>query len=175
MSLKEPLLARSVLQTMLHILGPEFATRTKTPLLVRLLRIWQFARMRQDNPLPAMTNLTGQFDCSQELATASDSCFVLTEACLNRRLITAQDTSGCLTSDESALIVMVNHAPLLSSLGPTASLPHGLPGALQWSIMAVVRALGPLELLELQHWNTDAAQVVECPFVRPERQSAGWI
>lgn len=126
--------------------------------LIRLLRVWARARDMRLNPLPEMSAaLTGQ-DTSPELAAACHSLFELTEACLGRRLDCGIPASDDLSSDELALLALIEAAPDAGTLLAEARMPHGLPGALQWAACAVIRAFGgPLDF---------PVECTGCPFAQ---------
>ncbi|TIX51698.1 hypothetical protein [Alteraurantiacibacter aquimixticola] len=139
---------------------------SELPLLVRLFRAWTSARLLGDNPLPEMARVTGNRMETLTLASACDSFFALTEACIERRLIAGGAGDAHLSGDEVALLETIRETPLLTSLGPNSRVPHGLPGALQWAAMSVLQALGE------DGWEISRkAGVVEgpvqtCPFAR---------
>lgn len=149
---------------MMHSVPKAPETGWRPPLFIRLLRIWHARRSRGVNPLPAMTRLVAKRGCSPELTLSCDSCFALTEAFLGRRLDVSIQGAAALTNDEIGLIKLVRHAPMLDSLGPNAALPHGLPGALQWSAMAVLRALGPADNIPAADGLEETLTQRHCPF-----------
>lgn len=149
---------------MLHFVPLRQTGREHAPLVVRLLRLWSHSRARGVNPLHAMTRLIGHHGSSPELAPACESCFTLTEACLGRSLKILRSGSSQLATDEVALVELLRQVPLLSALGPNSNVPHGLPGALQWAAMAVVRAISLEEDEPVTGASGSESPFGGCPF-----------
>ncbi len=126
-------------------------------LFIALFRLWAQARRRCANPLPAMYGHGDRVGASAELVPACESCFALTEACLGRPLCAG---GGALSRDERGLLLLVRHAPALGPTQGSASVPHGLPGALCWASFAVARALGEGATIAVPPPAPDE----ECPF-----------
>jgi hypothetical protein len=130
--------------------------------LISLFRVWTRARDMHRNPLPEMSAVLAGQDTSPELATACHSLFELTEACIGRRLDSGNMAADDLSSDELALLALVEAAPKAGTLLTEARVPHGLPGALQWAASAVLRAIGgPLDI---------SFTLGGCPFARTDPQ-----
>jgi hypothetical protein len=143
-------------------------------LVVALLRLWSHARRRHANPLPAMYARGLRAGAGQELVAACESCFLLTEACLGRRLIAgaaAAGPAGGLTRDEAALLLMLRHAPAVGPACGSAAIPHGLPGALGWACFAVLRALGD-DMAAAPDRPDECGGARQCPFDLPVAQAA---
>ena len=133
--------------------------------IVALFRIWHVAREQHDNPLPQMSAALGG-SSSPELVPACDSFFALTQACLGRRLVASPDGSPAFSADEVALLETLRQVPALLTFGPNAALPHGLPGALQWAALAVLRALDVVPVLG----NHGRSRTGQCPFLTLEHE-----
>jgi len=131
--------------------------------LISLFRVWTRARDLLRNPLPDMSAALAGQNSSPELAPACHSLFELTEACIGRRLDPGNMIADDLSSDELALLALVEAAPRAGTLLTEARVPHGLPGALQWAASAVLRAIGgPLDI---------SYPMGTCPFARDDPQS----
>lgn len=109
-------------------------------LLIVMLRIWRTARASGENPLPPMQAKATALAASPEFVIAADSLFALTEAVLGRALRTGRCCSARLTPDEAALCALVRHAPCAGAIRTSRTVPHGLPGALCWAVLAVRRS-----------------------------------
>lgn len=108
---------------------------------VRLLRKWSAARASGENPLPHMQTLAAPFEPSPDLTVACASLFDLVEAHLGRLLVPECFCGRALSRDEEALIGLLRYAPEAGLPFASATIPHGLPGAIRWAAFAVTRAL----------------------------------
>lgn len=127
---------------------------------VRLLRRWAAAREAQERQLPSLVQLADRLGYPAELAIAMGSLFQLTESCLGRPLRAESCCSPEIGTDERAVLTMLAATPEPGRPAASATIPHGLPGALVWAAATVRRALGtPVEA-------TMPAVPATCPFER---------
>lgn len=110
-------------------------------LVVRLLRRWAAGREAGEPQLPSLVGLGGKLGLEPQAVVAIASLFQLTESCLVRPLRSECCCSRKLSSDERAVLLMLDAASARSPLTP-ASIPHGLPGALLWAVEIVRQLLG---------------------------------
>lgn len=107
---------------------------------VGLFHIWCRATSVGANPLPEMVDsLSGQGG-APDLAPACESYFILTQACLERRLVPSRGDLMILSPDEAALVEMLRYASNPGAEGANSALSQGLTGALRWAAFAVVRS-----------------------------------
>jgi len=144
--------------------------------VIALFRIWRAAMDEGRNPLPALFAALGSTATNAELAPACDSFFALTQACLGRALLAGAAQSSELSPDEQGLLDTLRHVPPPAGGQASAAIPHGLPGALQWAAMAVLRAMDGSALADLaategfagMHDLAGGTVPGACPFVRPD-------
>ena len=142
--------------------------------VIALFRIWREAMDNRSNPLPVLFAALGSTAANAELAPACDSFFALTQACLGRELLAGAAQSSELSPDEQGLLDTLRHVPLPGGALASAAIPHGLPGALQWAAMAVLRAMDGSARADLAGADDLAAGAIAaaCPFVRPDELAA---
>lgn len=131
-------------------------------LITAMLRIWSAARSIGENARPRMRAHVAAIEPSPEFVSACDSLFALTEAVLGRRLVTARCCCAKLSTDEAAMLAVLRHAPMSGSVVTSATVPHGLPGALRWSAFAVLRALD--DSFDLDDLKPENPVPDRCPF-----------
>ncbi len=119
----------------------EAAPRRQGYLVVRLLRRWAAGREAGEPQLPSLVRFAQELGVEAQAAVAVASLFQLTESCLGRPLQAECCCSRRLSSDERAVLLMLDAAAARSPLTP-ASIPHGLPGALLWAVEIVRQLLG---------------------------------
>lgn len=125
--------------------------------VVRLLRRWAATRASGERQLPSMVKLGRRLGFEPQAAVAVASLFQLIEACLGRPLVPECCCSTSLSHDEQAVLLMLAAAPPAHPHDASATIPHGLPGALVWAIESVRRLIG----LDVR---PDPAATVQCPF-----------
>jgi hypothetical protein len=130
-------------------------------LVVRLLRRWAAGREAGEPQLPSLVRFAQRLGVEAQAAIAIASLFQLTEACLGRPLEAECSCSLALSCDERAVLLMLGTAAPASLHQAFPPIPHGLPGALLWSI-ASVRRLMQEELPSLAAPRT-------CPFARNDK------
>jgi hypothetical protein len=108
---------------------------------VKLFRTWSAARAMGENPLPHMQSCTLPFEPAPELVVACDSLFSLTIAHLGRDLVPECCCSRALSRDEAVLIGILRHALACGVAITSPAIPHGLPCAIRWAAVAILRAL----------------------------------
>lgn len=113
--------------------------------VIRLFRAWS-AQVEADHaPMKRLQEIVAPLGLPDETAIACASLFELIEGHLGRRLIRESCCSRRLSPDESALLGVLRVAPSLSAVAGTLAVPHGLPGAIIWAVIAVRHALGMTE------------------------------
>lgn len=127
-----------------------------------MLRSWCSARRAGENPLPAMHAKSLPFGVSPEFVVACDGLFALTEALLSRPLVPECCCSPRLSTDEAALLALIDHAPQAGMIETSEAVPHGLPGVLRWAVMSVRRAIGDSDYRRAG--SSSADPVERCPF-----------
>ena len=131
-------------------------------LVVAMLRTWSKLRQIGENPLPSMHVKARPRVRSPEFIVACDSLFALTEAVLGRALVPARCCSAELSRDEAALLSLLRYGPGTGAARTSRIVPHGLPEALRWAIIAVRRSLDenePADAVELA-----VQPPARCPF-----------
>lgn len=111
---------------------------------IRIFRARSAALTTSENPLPHMQAVAEQLAASPELAAACGGLFDLVEAHLGRPLVPECCCSPRLSSDETALVGLLRQALMTGPTSATRSIPYGLPGAIRWAVLAVLRALGTI-------------------------------
>jgi hypothetical protein len=134
--------------------------------IVRLFRRWAAARAIVGNSLPALVELAAELGEPPEVAIALHSLFQLTEACLGRPLEAECCCSRALSSDECAVLTLLEKAPAQAPPLSSNGVPHGLPAALLWAA-ATVRIL-----LGLRARSDAAWMPVRCPFEQRELEAS---
>ncbi|WBY17295.1 hypothetical protein PF049_03820 [Erythrobacteraceae bacterium WH01K] len=137
---------------------------------VRLFRLWSMAREEGVVTLERMHEVASELRLPDETAPACASLFALIEAQLERPLVRECCCSRRFSSDESALLGVLEAAPSLGGRNGNSTVPHGLPGAVHWAAMAVRRALEWPEREIPAPTNSQAS----CPFnaVKPSMSNA---
>ncbi|RXZ64383.1 hypothetical protein [Pelagerythrobacter rhizovicinus] len=110
--------------------------------VVRLFRAWSAQVEAGHAPMTRLQEIVAPLGLPDETAIACASLFQLVEGHLGRRLVRESCCSRRLSPDESALLGVLRVAPSLSAVAGTAAVPHGLPGAIVWAVIAVRQALG---------------------------------
>jgi hypothetical protein len=126
--------------------------------VVRLLRRWSAQAGGDGSRLPSLVALAAELGVTGQAAVAVASLFELTEASLGRPLAAECCCSRALSRDERAVLRMLSAALPPSPHSATATVPHGLPGALLWAV-ASVRKLLPCPEHAVEEQGTG-----ECPF-----------
>ncbi|GMM92691.1 hypothetical protein [Qipengyuania sp. MTN3-11] len=110
-------------------------------ILVRLFRVWSMAREEGTMGLAPVYSLAADLRLPDETALACASLFELVEGELGRPLKRESCCARTFSSDEVALLGLVEAAPALNGVSGSRAVPHGLSGAIRWAVMAVRRAL----------------------------------
>jgi hypothetical protein len=110
-------------------------------LVVRLLRRWSAEGAAGGAQLPSLVGLAVELGERPETAIAVASLFQLTESCLGRPLRAECCCSAELSSDEQAVLLLLDAAPSLRPGEGRRFIPHGLSGALLWAVASVRRLL----------------------------------
>lgn len=131
--------------------------------VIRLFRAWSAQVDAGHAPMERLQEIVAPLDLPDETAIACASLFELIEGHLGRRLIRESCCSRRLSPDESALLGVLRVAPSLSAVAGTAAVPHGLPGAIVWAVIAVRQALGMVESDDGPDEESHAPVPV-CPF-----------
>lgn len=134
--------------------------------VIRLFRAWWAQVETGHPPMERLQEIVAPLGLPDETAIACASLFELVEGHLERRLVRESCCSRRLSADESALLGVLRVAPSLTAVSGTAAIPHGLPGAIIWAVIAVRRALGMTEPGD----GADDAPLrppPECPFSSP--------
>lgn len=129
-------------------------------IVIRLFRAWSAQVEAGQAPMKRLQEIVAPLGLPDETAIACASLFELVEGHLGRRLVREACCSRRLSPDESALLGVLRVAPVLSTASGTAAVPHGLPGAIVWAVVAVRRALG----MAGHEDGTGDAPPRECPF-----------
>ena len=131
--------------------------------VIRLFRAWSAQVEAGLAPMERLQAIIASLGLPDETAIACASLFELVEGHLGRRLVRESCCSRRLSPDESALLGVLRVAPSLSAVAGTAAVPHGLPGAIVWAVIAVRQALG---MTEPDDGPDDASQgpFPACPF-----------
>jgi hypothetical protein len=116
---------------------------------IRLFRRWSAARQLGENPVIALHAIATPLRYPVETGAACASLFELVEGLLDRALVRECCCSQAFSVDELALIGLLRCAPDLGSPLTSATIPHGLPGAICWAAMATRRALGISQQVQL--------------------------
>ena len=124
--------------------------------VVRLLRRWAAAGVADDR-LPSLVRLGTRLGIGAHAAVAVASLFQLTEACLGRALVAECCCSPHLSRDERAILALLAAEMPSRPNQASASIPHGLPGALVWAVASVRQILG-------EPMQSVAASMRHCPF-----------
>lgn len=111
-------------------------------IVVRLFRIWKMAHEDGEVGLGRMYQFSSELGLADEAATACASLFELIESEMERPLVRECCCSRTFSSDETALLGVIQVASVLEVSQGSVQIPHGLPGAIRWAAMAVRRALG---------------------------------
>lgn len=131
--------------------------------VIRLFRAWSAQVEAGLAPMERLQAIIASLGLPDETAIACASLFELVEGHLGRRLVRESCCSRRLSPDESALLGVLRVAPSLSAVAGTAAVPHGLPGAIVWAVIAVRQALA---MTEPDDGPDDASQgpFPACPF-----------
>lgn len=113
--------------------------------VIRLFRAWSAQVEAGHPPMRRLQEIVAPLGLPDETAIACASLFELIEGHLERRLVREACCSRRLSPDESALLGVLRVGPSLSAVAGTAAVPHGLPGAIIWAVIAVRQALGMTE------------------------------
>lgn len=140
--------------------------------VIRLFRAWSAQVEAGHAPMERLQEIVAPLRLPDETAIACASLFELIEGHLGRRLVRESCCSRRLSPDESALLGVLRVVPSLSAVSGTAAVPHGLPGAIIWAVIAVRQALGMTEP-DAGAGGTSPRPFPACPFSpRIERAEA---
>ena len=134
--------------------------------IVRAFRFWDASRDDKYYPPLSGSSFFDQTPLTMACAQACVSLFQLVEAQLERRLVRGPCCSKVQSSDEIALIALLDAAPMTSRSIGSDELPHGLPASIHWAAMTVRREL---------EWQTTGVEGAMqhsttglCPFDQPK-------
>lgn len=113
--------------------------------VIRVFRAWSAQVEAGHAPMARLQEIVAPLGLPDETTIACASLFELIEGHLGRRLVRESCCSRRLSPDESALLGVIRVAPSISAVAGTAVIPHGLPGAIVWAVIAVRQALGMTE------------------------------
>jgi len=140
--------------------------------VIRLFRAWSAQIEAGHPPMERLQEIVAPLELPDETAVACASLFELIEGHLGRRLVRESCCSRRLSRDESALLGVLRVAPSLTTFSGTAAVPHGLPGAIVWAVVAVRRAFGMAE--PDNRPDPVSPRRVACPFALPQQQAGAF-
>lgn len=111
-------------------------------IVIRLFRLWGIAREDGEVGLGRMYEVARELRLPDEAATACASLFELIESKMGRSLVRECCCSRTLSTDETALLSLIQAVPVLQVFQGSIRVPHGVPGAILWAALAVRRATG---------------------------------
>ncbi|MEM1051526.1 MAG: hypothetical protein AAGI28_05455 [Pseudomonadota bacterium] len=133
-------------------------------IFVRLFRLWAMGYEDRISPLPTMHAEAISHGYKDQTAMACASLFELVQGHLGRTLVRECCCSTNFSSDERALIGILQSAPSLSPGQGSREVPHGLPGAICWAAASVCDAMGMENKAEAAALKGKAANSQGCPF-----------